>query len=332
MNVLKAEISVLMSVYNEKQDEISKAVQSVLNQTAGNLELIIVNDNPGKKEYAGYLEDWRSRDNRIIIIENEQNIGLAASMNKALECASGEYIARMDADDISVSDRFEKELSILSTGKYDVVFTNYASIGDDDSFLDDGKPVCNIAEGQDITEQIVFNGAVHHPTVMMRKEALLRVNGYRIFPCSQDQDLWIRMLESGARFYYLDEVLLHYRIRQNSITQKRQLQQYATIQYILDLLIERINHSGEDSYSEEAYQQYIKSRCNDNRELKGFDTAVRCLINAKSLQENGKQYDRILQRLKAFSASKTIRKTYLFKLRNRKKVMEYISAKQSGIQ
>ena len=67
MNVLKAEISVLMSVYNEKQDEISKAVQSVLNQTAGNLELIIVNDNPGKKEYAGYLEDWRSRAEQQII-------------------------------------------------------------------------------------------------------------------------------------------------------------------------------------------------------------------------------------------------------------------------
>ena len=324
---MKTEISVLMSVYNEDPDEICKAVVSILTQTTKDIELIIVNDNPGKKEYVSYLEDWKSKDARIKIINNTQNEGLAASMNKALEYASGEYIARMDADDISVSNRFEKELAVLRTGRYDVVFSNYTSIGDNDAFLDNGKPACSINQGQNLEELIVFNGVVHHPTVMMKKETLRLVNGYRRFPCSQDQDLWIRMLESGAKFFFLDEVLLYYRIRQNSITQKRRLQQYVTIQYIWDLMIERIEHSGKDSYSEEAYRDYIEKRCSDEREMKGFDIAVRCLMSAKSLQDKGKQYDRTLQRIKAFYASRTIREAYLFKLHNKRRVMDYLSAK-----
>lgn len=325
---MKTEISVLMSVYNEDLDEISKAVASILTQSTKDIELIIVNDNPGKKEYFSYLEDWKSKDARIKIISNTQNVGLAASMNKALEYASGEYIARMDADDISVPGRFEKELEVLRTGQYDVVFSNYASIGDDDVFLDNGKPACSIDQECNLEELIVFNGVVHHPTVMMRKEALCLVNGYRSFPCSQDQDLWIRMLESGAKFFFLDEVLLHYRIRQNSITQKRRLQQYVTIQYIWSLLIERIENFGKDSYSEEAYRDYIEKRCSDEREMKGFDIAVHCLMSAKSLQDEGKKYDRIFQRIKAFCASRTIREAYLFKLYNKRKVMDYLSARQ----
>lgn len=324
MCILMSKISVLMSVYNEDCNDICKSILSVLSQTETDFEFIIVNDNPKKEEYNALLEEWANKDKRIIILNNKENIGLAASMNIALQYANGEYIARMDADDYSVPERFEKELHALDESGNDAVFSNYTLIGPNDEFLDDGKPACYVQEGQDLVEQIVFNGVVHHPTVMMKKEALLRVNGYRLFPCSQDQDLWIRMLESGTKFIFLDEILLHYRVRENSITQKKGLQQYATILYILQLLKER-SQSGKDSYSEETYKQYISRKCNDQEEAKRFNKATHCLVESKEAAEKGNVLKYIMLRIKSFCISKTMREYFCFKLRNKKRLIDYIN-------
>ena len=332
MNALKPDISVLMSIYNEALDDIRTSIHSVLSQTVKDTEIIIVNDNPGRKDIHWLLDEMVSLHSNITVIHNTENIGLAASMNKALQHANGQYIARMDADDYSLPTRFEKELKILCNDEADVVSTNYALIGPEGEFLNDGKPAGrHIEEGQDITELLVFNGLVHHPTVMMKKEALIRVGGYRIFPCSQDQDLWIRMLESGARFVYLDEVLLHYRIRKDSISQKKGLQQYVTIDYILQLLKERSENGGKDSYSLDRYSQYISMKCNDSKEAERFSKGVNKLTTALEVKQNNKIRNLFL-RIDAFITSKTLRGTYLFKLRNRKRILAYLNqcSKQTG--
>ena len=328
MRLLKAEISVLMSVYNEESRDICKSIDSILQQTEKNFELIIVNDNPKREEYRALLSEWESKDGRIKILNNAENIGLAASMNKALSYATGSIIARMDADDYSVPTRFEKELRALHESGCDVVFSNYILIDENDAFLDQGKPACLYEEGQDMTEMIVFSGIVHHPTVMMKKEAIQRVNGYRLFPCSQDQDLWIRMLEAGSTFTYLNEVLLHYRVRQNSITQKRGYQQFVTIQYILHLFKERMEQNGTDSFTEEAYRQYIAEQCSNEKEMNRYDIAVRNLSDALKDKEAGQSYNRIVKRIKAFCVSKTMRDAYLFRVLNKKKMMTYLKKKQ----
>ncbi len=322
MVALKTDLSVLMSIYNETLDDISTAVNSILSQTVTDFELIIVNDNPDRKDHIVLLDDLKSQDGRIVILHNPKNIGLAASMNRALECAGGRYIARMDADDYSVPARFEKELKLLRESGKDVVFSNYTPIGPDGAFLEEGKPACRIEEGQDLTELIVFNGVVHHPTVMMKTEALKRVGGYRIFPCSQDQDLWIRMLEAGLKFAFLDEILLYYRIRTDSITQKKGLQQYATIEYILQLLKERSENGGTDSYSLENYSQYIALKCKDQKEIDRFGKGTQCL---KAAGETSSQARKGLLRIKAFCLSKTLREEYIFKLSNRKQILAYLN-------
>ncbi len=324
MAVLKTEISVLMSIYNETLQDISTSVHSVLSQTVPDFELIIVNDNPERKDHLALLNELQAQDKRIVILHNPKNIGLAASMNRALEFARAPYIARMDADDYSLPTRFEKELKLLRGDENDVVFTNYALIGADGLFLEEGKPACQIAEGQDLTELIVFNGVVHHPTVMMKTDALKRVSGYRIFPCSQDQDLWIRMLEAGARFAFLDEILLHYRIRTDSISQKKGLQQYATIEYILRLLKERSEHAGLDSYSQQNYERYIALKCNDTKEIDRFNQGMQCLKAAGEAKEDQKARKWML-RIKAFCISKTLREEYVFKLNNRKQILAYLN-------
>ena len=105
-------ISVLMSVYNESNKELDEAILSILRQSLQDFELIIVNDDPVDVQHQQALQEWAKRDKRIILVQNDKNIGLAASMNKALRLAHGEYIARMDADDISAPDRLSRQLNI----------------------------------------------------------------------------------------------------------------------------------------------------------------------------------------------------------------------------
>lgn len=322
-------ISVLMSVYNETEKEINEAIESILTQSVSDFELIIVNDNPQNIEYIGLLSKWEDKDDRIKIIHNESNIGLAESMNKALKLASGEYIARMDADDISLSTRFEKELSILENGEFDIVFTNYSRIGPNGELLDNGKPVCESYSSDKMTENIVFQGIVHHPTVMMKKVFLYRVKGYRNFPCSQDQDLWIRSLEAGGRFGYIDEVLLYYRIRNNSITKKKGCQQYVTIQYILSLLTERERNNGNDSFSTTNYTNYIQKKCSA-KSVENYNVASNYLESALEARREKDLLKSTYLRLKAFLVSDVLRDGYLNKVLNKKRLLLYIQQAQEG--
>ena len=110
-------ISVLMSVYNEPIDWMRQAIESILNQTYKDFEFIIVNDNPEREENQFVLNEYRNKDSRIIILCNEHNIGLTKSLNKGLTVANGEYIARMDADDIALPKRFEKQALYLAKNK-----------------------------------------------------------------------------------------------------------------------------------------------------------------------------------------------------------------------
>lgn len=110
-----------MSTYNEENMLIRQAVESILNQTYSEFEFIIVLDNPKNIEIANLIQEYASRDKRIVILKNEKNLGLVKSLNKALEISKGEYIMRMDADDISEKDRIEKEYKFLKENNLDLV-------------------------------------------------------------------------------------------------------------------------------------------------------------------------------------------------------------------
>ncbi len=102
-----------MSTYNETVEELKKAIDSILTQTFKNFEFIIILDNPQNYEHKKVINEYLSKDKRIIFLINESNIGLAASLNEGIENAKGDYIARMDADDISMPNRLEKEYNYL---------------------------------------------------------------------------------------------------------------------------------------------------------------------------------------------------------------------------
>lgn len=202
-------ISVIMSAYNE-EEYVENSINSILEQSVSDFELIIVDDN-SSDQTPEIIK--RFDDSRISFIQNEENIGLPASLNVALEEATGAYVARMDADDISLSNRLEKQVAYLESHPHvHVVGSHTRLIGMNGEFLG----VKSYPEGGRNEKQLKNQGpGVAHPSVMMRKSSLERVGNYREpFTYAQDLDLWVRMSRKfGEDFLQIiPEPLLEYRI------------------------------------------------------------------------------------------------------------------------
>src|SRR5699024_5552594 len=126
---MAALVSVIMSVYNETETELALAIESILNQTYKDIEFIIVLDAPDNELVLKLIKKYQTSDDRIKIIINNQNQGLAKSLNTGIKSSSGEYIARMDADDISFKNRLDVQISFLEkNADYDIVSTNRVDI------------------------------------------------------------------------------------------------------------------------------------------------------------------------------------------------------------
>ena len=211
MNIPK--VSVVMSVYKEPLDWIQESIDSILQQTFIDFECIIINDNPEREELNAFLEANRLKDNRIIIINNEKNIGLTKSLNKGLERAQGIYVARMDADDIAMPTRFEKQINLLDTR------SEVGVCGSHIHYFGASDFICKYPEAdRDMYWFLKSNMA--HPAVMIRKSVFNGLYYNPQFVVSQDYALWIRLYEEGVMMYNIQEVLLRYRKSSEQISTK----------------------------------------------------------------------------------------------------------------
>lgn len=206
-----------MSVYNEPVNWLSKSIDSILKQSYHDFEFIIINDNPSQEEIKSFLTSISEIDKRIIIIENPKNIGLAASLNKGIEIARGNYIARMDADDISLPTRFMKQINFLEKNP---------NIGICGSFVrtinekDIRKKKLTLQQSNiDLKNAILFFCPFVHPSVMIRRELLIENKYDTNCRVAQDWDLW-KTLSTKTDFANIPEVLLLYRIHSNQAPKK----------------------------------------------------------------------------------------------------------------
>ncbi len=200
----KPKISVLTSVY-KGEEFIKAAADSVLNQTYTNFEWIIINDATPDGSIK-VLENYS--DPRIKIYHNENNIGLAASLNKGWELCKGEYIARVDTDDVCRLDRFKKQLAFMESNKDISVMGSWVNQTGDWTGVWKTP-----ATHEEIKCKLLFNSAMAHPTVFIRKKDF-DDNGFRYseeLRKIQDYDLWSRAIQK-LKFVNIPEVLLDYRI------------------------------------------------------------------------------------------------------------------------
>lgn len=215
-------ISVIMGVYNTNNIEmLRKSITSILDQTYPNFEFIICDDG-STDNTMDLIKTIVKDDKRVKLIKNDKNMGLAYTLNHCIEKAHGEYIARMDADDYSEKERFQKQIDFLENNKeYSVVGSNVALF--DEKGIWGERSLPEIIEKEDF----LFTSPFMHPTVMMRKKDLKNVNNYRVAKetlRAEDYDLWMRMYAKGYKLYNLQEKL--FQVREDKDCFKRRKYKY----------------------------------------------------------------------------------------------------------
>lgn len=248
-------ISVVMSTYNETAGELHCSINSILEQSYQNIEFIILNDNPERDDLKEILRFYENSDTRVSVIENKENMGLAASLNAGIREANGEYIARMDADDISLPHRLEKELDFLKRNDLDLASCFVIRMDEDGRELpaDEQENAFTLTNAGDILPIINF---IKHPAVLGKAQAFRELNGYRALVPAEDYDLWLRMVTKGFRIGCMEDRLLKYRVRRTGISRSNQYIQYITAGYARNLYKERTRY-GYDSFSEEHFKEYL---------------------------------------------------------------------------
>ena len=201
-------ISVIMPAYNAEK-YIKEAIDSILAQTFSDFEFIILDD--GSTD--GTAEIVRSySDKRIRFVQNEHNLGIANTLNRGLDLAQGEYIARMDADDISLPERFEKQVSFMDKHPKTAVCATAIQC-----FGARNEQRIFSESASDLNIDLLFGCCFAHPSVMMRASDI--GNGYDpAFDKMEDYELWCRVAKNHD-LASLPEILLKYRIHPGQVTQ-----------------------------------------------------------------------------------------------------------------
>ncbi|QUT01924.1 glycosyltransferase family 2 protein [Proteus terrae] len=202
-------ISVLMSVYNDSI-HLNEAIDSILNQTFKDFEFIIINDGSTDLSIE-ILKRYEEKDSRIKVYANTSNIGLAKFLNKGLLLCSGDYIARMDADDYSYPTRLQKQFEFMENHKNIMICGTSMEI-----YEYDNKFMTLPTNHNAIAAGLIFGTSFYHPTVMFRadfikKNAIMYPEDYKY---AQDYGLWVNLLKLNQEniFSNLEEALLKYRI------------------------------------------------------------------------------------------------------------------------
>lgn len=216
-------ISIVMSVYNGEKF-ISKAIESVLNQTYSNFEFIILDDGSFDNSL-NIIQEYSKRDSRIRII-SKKNTGLTKSLNIGLNLACGQYIARIDSDDVWEKSKLAKQVQFLeSYSNYALIGSAYNEIDENDIIIKHNQTVLLTTTDSQIKERIVYCNPFLHSAVLFRTEVLQSIGGYNEdFKYTQDYELWIRIM-SKYKVANLSDILVSRRFSKNMISVKQEKEQ-----------------------------------------------------------------------------------------------------------
>ena len=293
MNTEKNLVSVIMSNFNTPEEFLRAAIESILNQTYKNFEFIIIDDCSTDGSLS-IIESYS--DNRIKILKNEINLGITKSLNRGLAVAKGEFVARMDADDISVKTRFEKQVSFLrSHPDYIVCGTGVELIGDWET-RHSNKFICRkIPSKDEFRIHLLFGNYpnIVHPTAMFNHELLLKHNitYNENYPLAQDYRMWVSCSEVGE-CANINETLLNYRVHNKAVSSDRkELQKNIAIQ-IMQEQLDRL-HLELTEETTEIHKDFLLFRKKYHPEIKNW---IKTIINHNKIYKiyDHKKLKRIL--------------------------------------
>lgn len=249
-------ISVIMSTYKEDERLLRESIESILNQTYKDFEYIIILDYPDNDVHKSVIEEYALKDDRIHFYINEKNMGLTDSLNRGLSLCHGEYIARMDADDISLPDRLERQMEYLEKNHYDLIGGITEMINENGSLLYSIKSVPT--DPKKINKALRYSQCIAHPTWLGRKEVFEKNAGYRHMPLCEDYDFTLRAVLNGFVISNLNEPVLKYRMTSNSISRSNLFEQYLYMSYITNEYKNKRVASVDKAYA------YVQKHLNDS--------------------------------------------------------------------
>ena len=204
-------VSIIMGVYNIKnKDQFCQAVESIQNQSYSSCELILC-DYGSTNDTREQLQQFAEKDSRIRVVGYDTNKGLAHALNTCIQCARGTYIARMDADDISLPERIQRQVEFLEQHK-DIHFVSTAIELIDDNGVWGERVMPEKPE----KKTFLFRSPFIHAAVVFRREILNAAGGYRVAKetrRAEDYDLFMRLYALGYRGYKMPERL--YQVRED---------------------------------------------------------------------------------------------------------------------
>lgn len=252
-------LAVIQSIYkNDKAEYLIKSVDSILSQTFSNYTYFIGVDGPIGSDLRNVVDSIT--DSRIVIIEHEENKGLASILNDLLEkCKEGDFdfIARMDSDDIATQNRFELQINYLEQNA-DVDALGGAINEIDEDGNERGKVVCYPCSPKDCRSFFAKRNPIAHPTVMFRRSFFEKA-GWQYptdFVRNEDTRLWHEGYKHGCKIANLPDVVLNFRMTDSMFTQRRNGREFAKSQLELRKLIAKDLGYGMMAYIY-AYAMYL---------------------------------------------------------------------------
>lgn len=211
---MRPRVSVVMPVYNGEA-YLGEAVESILGQTYGDLELVVVDDC--SQDGSGAILDQYT-DDRLVRARNAQRLGIAGTRNRGADLARGEFIAVMDQDDVSRPERLATEVRFLDE------HPELEAVGTWVTLIDGaGRPVGewrHPTEPEQVRRDLRIKGCIANGSAMIRSEALRRLGGYRAIPIVDDYDFWLRLTQERACIANIPEFLFLYRVHERQTIRK----------------------------------------------------------------------------------------------------------------
>lgn len=281
-------ITVLLPVYNS-EGYIKQAIESILHQTLANFEFLIIDDGSTDNSMAVIKS---IQDKRIKILQNEKNIGLIQTLNIGLRSASGQYIARMDQDDISMPDRLLKQSKFLDSHPDVAVCGCWVkNFGSNQGF---GKLP---SDAEEIAIMLLFENAIAHPASMIRKSAIHGISYRDEYIHAEDYDLWAR-LSLSWRLYNIPEILLKYRVHKQQISQVNSFAQKDTAIKIKATLLENL---GAHPTSDDLATHILVTSYGTRLQKKSLDDVEKwlmklILVNKESGKFDQQKFSQIVER------------------------------------
>ena len=218
LNMSEPKISVIMGIYN-CEDTLAEAIDSIIAQTYKNWNIVMCDDCSTDGTYNVAKQYVDVYPEKFILLKNDKNMGLNYTLNHCLRYADGDYIARMDGDDISYPDRFEKEMDfLLKNPEYSIVSTQMEYFDNEGVF---GK---SSNSGEPSQESLVRGTPFCHATCIVKKDAYNSVDGYSVSDKLlrvEDYHLWVKMYAKGYKGYNLPQVLYSMRDDRNAIKRRK---------------------------------------------------------------------------------------------------------------